>query len=97
MPTSFCVSSTFDTNKVDKASQVHSFLSLLSHTITDKHLPFYHLMFKPPRKTLQKSLDTLLNNAQEYVADVYFDYPEGKLWAHRGTFKEETRRKGSFY
>ncbi|CDH57969.1 hypothetical protein RO3G_00517 [Lichtheimia corymbifera JMRC:FSU:9682] len=40
-------------------------------------------MFKPPRKTLQKSLDTLLDNAPEYVADVYFDYPEGKLWAHR--------------
>ncbi|KAI7879055.1 hypothetical protein K492DRAFT_148817 [Lichtheimia hyalospora FSU 10163] len=40
-------------------------------------------MFKPPRKTLQKSLDTLLDNAPEYVADVYFDYPEGKLWAHK--------------
>ncbi|KAI9490638.1 hypothetical protein BDB00DRAFT_768414 [Zychaea mexicana] len=40
-------------------------------------------MFSPPSKTLQSSLNTLLDCAQEYLADVCFDYPCGKIWAHR--------------
>ncbi|KAI9261588.1 hypothetical protein BDA99DRAFT_511836 [Phascolomyces articulosus] len=40
-------------------------------------------MFTPPRKTLHSSLHKLLDCAQEYLADVCFHYPCGKIWAHR--------------
>ncbi|KAI8137084.1 hypothetical protein BJV82DRAFT_636789 [Fennellomyces sp. T-0311] len=40
-------------------------------------------MFSPPSKTLQSALNKLLDCAQEYLADVCFDYPCGKIWAHR--------------
>ncbi|RCI05789.1 hypothetical protein CU098_013373 [Rhizopus stolonifer] len=39
-------------------------------------------MFERPTKTLQQSLLNVLENAQEYVADIYFDYPT-KVWAHK--------------
>lgn len=41
-------------------------------------------MFERPPKTLQHSLFNVLENAQEYVADVCFEYSNGKLWAHKG-------------
>lgn len=41
-------------------------------------------MFTPPPKTLLKSLHRLLDYAQDYVADVRFDYPGARIWAHRG-------------
>lgn len=42
-------------------------------------------MFERPSKTLQHSLFHVLENAQEYVADVCFQYPKQKdLWAHKG-------------
>ncbi|KAI9265162.1 hypothetical protein BDA99DRAFT_536649 [Phascolomyces articulosus] len=41
------------------------------------------MLFGPPQKTLKKSLHTVLDNALEYVADVCFEFPEGKIWAHR--------------
>ncbi|KAI8149927.1 hypothetical protein BJV82DRAFT_662027 [Fennellomyces sp. T-0311] len=41
------------------------------------------MLFGPPQKTLKKSLHTVLDNALEYVADVCFEFPEGKVWAHR--------------
>ncbi|KAF7732303.1 hypothetical protein EC973_005199 [Apophysomyces ossiformis] len=40
-------------------------------------------MFRTPPKTLKASLQTVLENAEEYVADVCFDYPSRKIWAHR--------------
>lgn len=40
-------------------------------------------MFERPPKTLQHSLFNVLENAREYVADVCFEYPNGKLWAHK--------------
>ncbi|KAI7860147.1 hypothetical protein BDC45DRAFT_564151 [Circinella umbellata] len=40
-------------------------------------------MFTPPSKTLHTSLNKLLDCAQEYLADVCFHYPSGKIWAHR--------------
>ncbi|KAI8063402.1 uncharacterized protein B0P05DRAFT_555753 [Gilbertella persicaria] len=40
-------------------------------------------MFERPKKTLEHSLFTVLENAQDYVADVYFKYPHTKLWAHK--------------
>ncbi|KAG0740459.1 hypothetical protein G6F57_001655 [Rhizopus arrhizus] len=39
-------------------------------------------MFGRPTKTLQQSLFHVLENAQEYIADIYFDYPT-KIWAHK--------------
>lgn len=42
-------------------------------------------MFERPSKTLKQSLFNVLENAQEYVADVCFIYPENQvLWAHKG-------------
>ncbi|KAI7894992.1 uncharacterized protein EV154DRAFT_496653 [Mucor mucedo] len=41
-------------------------------------------MFERPSKTLQHSLFHVLENAQEYVADVCFQYPnQPDLWAHK--------------
>ncbi|KAI8642358.1 hypothetical protein BD408DRAFT_387398 [Parasitella parasitica] len=41
-------------------------------------------MFERPTKTLKHSLFNVLENAQEYVADVCFEYPNSKrIWAHR--------------
>ncbi|CEP16202.1 hypothetical protein [Parasitella parasitica] len=41
-------------------------------------------MFERPTKTLKHSLFNVLENAQEYVADVCFEYPNNnKIWAHR--------------
>lgn len=42
-------------------------------------------MFGRPTKTLQQSLFHVLENAQEYIADIYFDYPT-KIWAHKGFY-----------
>ncbi|KAI9246209.1 hypothetical protein BY458DRAFT_79666, partial [Sporodiniella umbellata] len=39
-------------------------------------------MFKVPTKTLQHSLSNVLNNAQEYLADICFNYPT-QVWAHK--------------
>jgi hypothetical protein len=45
-------------------------------------------MFERPSKTLKHSLFNVLENAQEYVADVSFTYPADNqiLWAHKGIF-----------
>lgn len=43
-------------------------------------------MFERPTKTLKHSLFNVLENAQEYVADVCFEYPNNKIWAHKGIF-----------
>lgn len=43
-------------------------------------------MFERPKKTLRHSLFNVFENAQDYVADVCFDYPSQgqKIWAHKG-------------
>lgn len=41
-------------------------------------------MFERPLKTLQQSLFNVLENAQDYVADICFEYPSTKIWAHKG-------------
>jgi hypothetical protein len=41
-------------------------------------------MFERPTKTLKHSLFNVLENAQDYVADVCFEYPTGEIWAHKG-------------
>lgn len=46
-------------------------------------------MFERPAKTLKHSLFNVLENAQEYVADVCFVYPNQVLWAHRGKPKKK--------
>lgn len=51
-------------------------------------------MFERPVKTLKHSLFNVLENAQEYVADVCFIYPNHPaLWAHRGKKKRKEKRK----
>ncbi|KAL7325023.1 hypothetical protein PS15p_210123 [Mucor circinelloides] len=42
-------------------------------------------MFERPTKTLKHSLFNVLENAQDYVADVCFEYPNQnqKIWAHK--------------
>ncbi|OAD77616.1 hypothetical protein PHYBLDRAFT_185572 [Phycomyces blakesleeanus NRRL 1555(-)] len=40
-------------------------------------------MFHTPLKTLKQSLHTVLNQSQEYLADVSLVYPTQKIWAHR--------------
>ncbi|KAK4519138.1 uncharacterized protein ATC70_009370 [Mucor velutinosus] len=42
-------------------------------------------MFERPTKTLKHSLFNVFENAQDYVADVCFDYPnqKQKIWAHK--------------
>lgn len=50
-------------------------------------------MFERPAKTLKHSLFNVLENAQEYVADVCFVYPNQVLWAHRG----KPKKKGFFF
>lgn len=44
-------------------------------------------MFERPTKTLKHSLFNVLENAQDYVADVCFEYPNQnqKIWAHKGS------------
>ncbi|KAG2227451.1 hypothetical protein INT45_007476 [Circinella minor] len=41
------------------------------------------MLYGPSEKTLKKSLHTVLDNALEYVADICFEFPEAKVWAHR--------------
>ena len=45
---------------------------------------FIYFMFERPLKTLQQSLFNVLENAQDYVADICFEYPSTKIWAHKG-------------
>lgn len=56
-----------------------SFLFLLSYSPF-----FYYWLFnvKRPEKTLQHSLFTTLENAQEHVANIYLEYPYAIIWAH---------------
>lgn len=42
------------------------------------------LMFHTPPQTLQSVLRKLLEQPRQYVADVCFEYPQGKIYAHRG-------------
>lgn len=42
------------------------------------------LMFHTPPQTLQSVLRKLLEQPRHYVADVCFEYPQGKIYAHRG-------------
>lgn len=42
------------------------------------------LMFHTPPQTLQSVLRKLLEHPRQYVADVCFEYPQGKIYAHRG-------------
>ena len=44
------------------------------------------MLYGPSEKTLKKSLHTVLDNALEYVADICFEFPEAKVWAHRGKY-----------
>ncbi|KAI8351772.1 hypothetical protein EDC96DRAFT_546697 [Choanephora cucurbitarum] len=44
-------------------------------------------MFERPKKTLQHSLFTALENAQEYLADIYFEYPHATIGAHKALLK----------
>ncbi|KAI8382267.1 hypothetical protein BD560DRAFT_386120 [Blakeslea trispora] len=44
-------------------------------------------MFERPKKTLQHSLFTALENAQEYLADICFEYPHATIWAHQALLK----------
>lgn len=53
-------------------------------------------MFERPTKTLQQSLLNVLENAQEYVADIYFDYPT-KVWAHKGILLFFSKITGLFF
>lgn len=41
-------------------------------------------MLRTPSWTLKKVLHTVLDNAQDYLADVTFQYGETTVWAHRG-------------
>ena len=41
-------------------------------------------MFDAPTSTLYASLNNVLNNPQEYLADVCFAVDSIELWAHRG-------------
>ncbi|KAI7867934.1 hypothetical protein BDF14DRAFT_1725574 [Spinellus fusiger] len=40
-------------------------------------------MFYTAPQALKKSLHTILDQSQEYLADVYFEYPTSTVWAHR--------------
>ncbi|KAI8381031.1 uncharacterized protein BYT42DRAFT_565019 [Radiomyces spectabilis] len=41
-------------------------------------------MFKPAPKKLQKSLHAVFENAEDYLADVCFDFQDRQRWAHKG-------------
>lgn len=46
-------------------------------------------MFDAPTSTLYNSLNNLLDNPKEYLADVCFTFPSTEIFAHRGTFKRK--------
>ncbi|KAF7727873.1 hypothetical protein EC973_006986 [Apophysomyces ossiformis] len=50
-------------------------------------------MFDIPPKTLKKSLETLLDHAKDYLADVCFNYPSDKIWAHRAILLTRTSKE----
>jgi hypothetical protein len=41
-------------------------------------------MFDAPPSTLCASLEKLLENPKEYLADITFHFPSGDIHAHRG-------------